>query len=158
MEDLVTEHAAVPGVFERLFLLLKGIFSKTNLFLTSQLQLMPHLRELKIPHFIVTHVPVGHNYTFRCLLDHLRRLSLLHSFVSLKSSPKKQIILQLVYNWTETQLYCCLCSSYWHILSYWALKYNCLAGPALTGCLRCEAVPTRQRDNQEFYQSQRKLH
>jgi len=75
----VTEYAAVPGVFRETISSLKRNFFKTALFLTSQLQLMPHLRELKIPPFVVTYVPVGRNFAFGCLLDHLRRLSLLHS-------------------------------------------------------------------------------
>lgn len=48
--------------------LIKGF--KADLFLISQLQLIPHLRKLKIQPSTINYVPVGHNCDFGYLLDH----------------------------------------------------------------------------------------
>lgn len=89
MEDLVTECATVPGWKEGVsFLLLKGAF--LNRFVSHFSTAINATLKIKIPPFIVNYVPVGHNCDLGCLLDHLRKLRLLHSFLGLfKFLPKK---------------------------------------------------------------------
>lgn len=53
---------------------LKEVF-KTDLFLTTQQQLSPLLRKLKMPPFVINYTPVGHNCDFSCLIDHWRKQS-----------------------------------------------------------------------------------
>jgi hypothetical protein len=60
LSDEVSNH---PGVARAVSFFQEEVF-KTDLFPTSQLQLMPHLQKLKILPFVINYIPVEHNCNF----------------------------------------------------------------------------------------------
>ena len=134
-------------------LLIKGF--KADLFLISQLQLMPHLRKLKIPPSTVNYVPVGHNCDFGYLLDHWRktRPPSFNSWSLLKISPRKanSFPAGLSLNWNSPWM---LPHAVLSNMSWFAVLWN--AAILLDQCPRADEImklfATRQEDDQDVCQ------